>query len=131
MAVRVALCLVSLAVAGCLAALEHGARAADRVTGLALIRPKAAQLREGEALVRTARRWSPDTDPQLNLALAYARAGRLRASAARARAVTRAEPRNARAWTVLCLVESRYDSGSAATACARERALAPPVPPAR
>lgn len=131
MAVRALVCVLALAAAAYCVLLEHGARDADRVTGLALVQPTQAQLHTGEALVRTARRWSPDTDPQLNLGLAYARAGRFRAAAARIAQVTREEPRNARAWTVLCLVQRRYDSGSAATACARARALAPPVPPAR
>ena len=47
--------------------------------------------------------------------------------AGNARQSTRAEPRNARAWTLLCTIAKRYDSGLAATACARVRVLAPPL----
>jgi hypothetical protein len=131
MAARVAVLVVALAAAGYLIALEHGARAADRVTGIALAKPDAARLKQAEALVQTARHVSPDTQPTLDLGIAQARARRLRAAAESFAGVTRAEPRNARAWTLLCLTARRYDSGLAATACARERALAPPVPPAR
>src|SRR3954447_2447906 len=131
MAARVAVLVVSLVVAGYLIALEHGARAADRVTGIALVKPDAARLKQAEALVRTARHVSPDMQPTLDLGIAQARAGRLRAAGATFAGVTREEPRNARAWTLLCRPPRRYDSGLAATACARARALAPPVPPAR
>src|SRR4051794_11697130 len=131
MAARIAVALVALAGAAYLVALERGARAADRVTGYALTQPGAARLREAQALVRTARHVSPDTQPAVDLGIAQARAGRLPAAGATLASVTRQEPENARAWTLLCLVAPRYDSGLAATACARERALAPPVPPAR
>jgi Flp pilus assembly protein TadD len=131
MAARIAVLLIALAGAGYLIALERGARAADRVTGVALVTPDAARLRQAQALVRTARHVSPDTQPTLDLGIAQARAGDRRAAGASFAAVTRQEPRNARAWTLLCLIARRYDSDLAATACARERALAPPVPPAR
>src|SRR3954447_7605517 len=127
MAARVAVALIALAGAAYLVALEHGARAADRVTGYAFAKPDAARLRQAQGLVRRARHVSPDTQPTLDLGIALARAGRVRAAGASFASVTRQEPENARAWTLLCLVAPRYDSGLGATACARERVLAPPV----
>jgi Flp pilus assembly protein TadD len=128
MAARLLVLALALAAIGFLAVQERGARAADRLTGLALSRP---DVRQAEALERTARRLSPDTAPSLDLGIVESRAGRYRTAGARFAAVAREEPENVRAWTLLCLVAPRYDSDSAATACARARALAPPVPPAR
>jgi Flp pilus assembly protein TadD len=131
MAARLLVLALALAAIGFLAVQERGARAADRVTAFALTRPDAAAVREAGALERTARRLSPDTAPSLDLGIVESRAGRYATAGARFAAVAREEPENVRAWTLLCLVAPRYDSGSAATACARARALAPPVPPAR
>ena len=64
----------------------------------------------------------------LDYAIAAARIGRFEEAGERIAAVAREEPRNARAWTLLCTVARRYDSDLAVTACARARALAPPVP---
>jgi Flp pilus assembly protein TadD len=123
MAVRLVVLVIALAGAGFLVVQERGARAADRLTGAALTaRPPS------EADERLARKWNPDLQPSLDFAIAQARAGDFPGAGARIVAVTRAEPRNARAWTLLCTVAKRYDSDLAATACARVRDLAPPVP---
>lgn len=131
MATRLVLVVLSLAAIGFLVVQERGARAADEITGLALVKPTAAGLRHAEALEPTARRLTPDTGPELDLGIVEGRAGHFRQAGARFAAVTRKEPENVRAWTLQCLIAPRYDSGLAATACARARALAPPVPPAR
>jgi hypothetical protein len=123
--VRVLVAVLALAAAGFFAVQEYGARAADRVTGAALTGGR--DLAQARADERTARRFNPDTQPALDLAIAEARAGQNRAAGERVAAVTRAEPRNARAWTLLCTIAKRYDSGLAATACARVRVLAPPL----
>ena len=85
-----------------------------------------ARLAAAEQDLRTAQRWNPDTNPALDLAIAEARAERYEQAGARIVAVTRKEPENARACQLLCSVAKRYDSGLAATACARVR---DPVPP--
>ena len=126
MLARVLLALVALAGAGFLVVQEQGARAADRVTGAALSDPDPGRLSAAEQDVRTAQRWNPDTNPALDLAIAEARAQRYAQAGARIVAVTRKEPENARAFQLLCSVAKRYDSGLAATACARVRDLVPP-----
>jgi len=128
MLARVLVAVVAIALAGFLAVQERGARAADRLTGAALSEPDPARLAQAARDERTARQWNPDTQPALDLAIVEARAGRFPQAGARIVAVTREEPRNARAWTLLCTVAKRYDSDLAATACARVRDLAPPVP---
>ena len=128
MAARILILVLALAGAGFLAVQERGARAADRLTGAALIAPDPAALPAAAKLERTARRLNPDTQPALDLAIVEARAGPLRGRRRADRRVTRAEPRNARAWTLLCTVAKRYDSDLAGRACARLRALVPPIP---
>jgi hypothetical protein len=127
MAVRVLIVVLALAAAGFLAVQERGARAADRLTGAALVDPDPAALPAAAALERTATRLNPDLQPLLDLAIAEARAGRYQSAGSRISEVTRREPRNARAWTLLCTVAKRYDSDLAATACARLRVLVPPL----
>jgi Flp pilus assembly protein TadD len=121
--VRILVLVIALMGAGFLVVQERGARAADRLTGAALTGEAPSEADE-----RLASKWNPDTQPMLDFAIAEARAGRYPESGARIVAVTRVEPRNARAWTLLCTVAKRYDSDLAATACARARDLAPPVP---
>jgi Flp pilus assembly protein TadD len=123
MAVRLLVLVIALAGAGFLAVQERGARAAERLTGAALTAEAPS-----EADLRLATTWNPDTQPALDFAIAAARVGRFEQAGAKIVAVTRAEPRNARAWTLLCTIAKRYDSDLAATACARARDLAPPVP---
>jgi predicted O-linked N-acetylglucosamine transferase (SPINDLY family) len=125
--VRVLLVVLALAGAGCLAVQERGARAADALTGAALSAPDAAALATNAQRERTARRLNPDTAPALDLAIVEARLGRNAQAARRILAVTRQEPENARAWTLLCSIARRYDSGLAATACARLREVVPPL----
>ena len=127
MAVRAFLCVLALAGAAVLVVLEHGARAADGVTALTERTATPRELRHGADLVATARHVSPDPQPTLDLGIAQARARHFRAAGALFAQVTHQEPRNARAWQLLCIVARAYDSGLAATACGRERALAPPV----
>ena len=127
MLARVLIAVIALAAAGFLVVQERGARAADRITGAALTTPDPARLAQATADLATATKWNPDSAPKLDLAIAEARAGRFEQAGARIVAVTRDEPRNVRAWQLLCSVAKRYDSDLAATACARERELAPPV----
>jgi predicted dehydrogenase len=127
MLARVLLAVLALAGAGYLAVQERGARAADRITGAALVDPDPARLAAARRDLPVAERWNPSTAPALDLAIVEARAGDYEAAGARILAVTRAEPENARAFQLLCGVAERYDSGLAATACARVRDLAPPV----
>ena len=115
--------MIALVGAGFLVVQERGARAADRLTGAALTAEAPSEADE-----RLAKKWNPDTQPSLDFAIAQARAGDVAGAGARIVAVTRSEPRNARAWTLLCAVAKRYDSDLAAAACARVRDLAPPVP---
>jgi hypothetical protein len=124
---RVLLALIALAAAGFLIVQERSARASDRITGAALTTPDPARLQQAERDLKAATTLNPDTSPYLDLAIAEARAGDLRKAGARIVAVTRREPENVRAWQLLCSVAKRYDSDLAGTACARERALAPPV----
>src|SRR3954447_16957465 len=125
--VRIVLIVVALAAAGWLVMEERSARATDRITRAALATPDPARLRQAERDLKTATRLNPDTTPYLDLAIAEARAGDIRKAGTRLEAVTRKEPENVRAWQLLCSVAPGYDSDLAATACARERALAPPV----
>jgi Flp pilus assembly protein TadD len=131
MAARLLVLVLALAGTGFLAVQERSARAADRITGTALGKPGAAAVREAQALERIARRLSPDTQPTLDLGIVESLAGLYGAAGERFSRVARAEPENVRAWALLCLAAPRYDSGSAVRACARARALAPPVLPAR
>jgi len=124
---RVLIAVIAIAAAGFLIVQERAARATDRITGAALSKPDPARRRAAAADLPTATRWNPDTTPYLDLAIADARAGDFRQAGARIVAVTRMEPDNVRAWQLLCSVAKRYDSDLAATACARERALAPPL----
>jgi hypothetical protein len=124
---RVVIAVLALAAAGFLAVQERAARATDRITGAALAAPDPHRLAAATADLRTATTLNPDATPRLDLAIAEARAGRFAQAGARVLAVTRDEPENVRAWQLLCGVAKRYDSDLAATACARERALAPPV----
>jgi hypothetical protein len=127
MIARILVAALALALAGFLVVQERGARAADRITGAALADPNPQRLADATADLPTAERWNPDTTPALDLAIAEARAGRYEQAGARIVAVTEHEPDNARAFQLLCSVAKRYDSGLAATACARVRVLAPPV----
>jgi Flp pilus assembly protein TadD len=124
---RVLIAVIAVAAAGFLVVQERSSRAADRITGAALAKPDARRLEQARADLPTATKWNPDTAPSLDLAIAEARAGEFERAGARIVAVTRTEPENVRAWQLLCSVAKRYDSDLAATACARERALAPPV----
>ena len=124
---RVLIAVIAIAAAGFLIVQERAARATDRITGAALSKPDPARLRAATADLPKATKWNPDTAPYLDLAIADARAGDFRQAGGRIVAVTRKEPENARAWQLLCSVAKRYDSDLAATACARERALAPPL----
>src|SRR5688500_9283205 len=92
--VRLLVALLALAAAGFFVVQERGARAADRLTGAALREPDPARLPAAQADERTARRWNPDTQPALDLAIAEARAGRFEAAGTRIVEVTGAEPRN-------------------------------------
>ena len=123
MVARLVVLVIALAGAGFLVVQERGARAADRLTGAALTAEAPSAADE-----RLATKWNPDTQPALDFAIAAARIGQFDQAGAKIVAVTRAEPRNARAWTLLCTVAKRYDSDLAATACARARDLAPPLP---
>jgi hypothetical protein len=127
MLARVLIAVVALAAAGFLVVEERGARATDRITGAALITPDPGRLARATTDLATATKWNPDSTPKLDLAIAEARAGRFEQAGTRIVAVTKEEPRNARAWQLLCSVAKRYDSDLAATACARERDLAPPL----
>jgi Flp pilus assembly protein TadD len=127
MLARVLVAVLALAAAGFLVVQERGARATDRITGAALSAPNPARLEAATEDLATATKWNPDSTPKLDLAIAEARAGNFKQAGTRIVAVTRAEPRNVRAWQLLCSVAKRYDSDLAATACARERDLAPPV----
>jgi Flp pilus assembly protein CpaB len=127
MVARVVVAVVALAAAGLLAVQERAARATDRITATALADPDPQRLAAARADLPTARRWNPDTIPAQDLAVAEARAGHYEQAGERLLAVTRQEPENARAFDLLCSIAKRYDSDLAGTACARLRALAPPV----
>ncbi len=131
---RAVLIVLSLAAAGFLAVQERGARAAAAIERTALAptgTPAPPQVEAARARLKTAQRWNPDTDPAVNLGVLEVRARQFRTAAATFATVTRREPENAQAWSLLSFAAAGYDSGLAATARARARALEPPVPAAR
>jgi Flp pilus assembly protein TadD len=131
---RIAIVVLSLAAAGFLVVAERSARAGADIQHTALSAsgtPSPQEIAAARSELATATRWTPDTDPIINLGVVYARAGQARPAGARFAAVTRKEPENAQAWSLLAFAADRYDSDLAATARARARALEPPVPRAR
>jgi hypothetical protein len=82
-------------------------------------------------LLDTAGTLNPDQDVALLRSQAQTRAGRNAAAVRTAQAVTRAEPLNIDAWTVLAFAAQPIDPAEARLARARQASLAPPVPPAR
>jgi hypothetical protein len=133
MVVRALICVLSLAAAAFLVVEERGARAAADIQRSALASgvPKPGQVAAARARLGDAERWNPDTDPRVDVGVLEVRAKHWRAAGAEFAAVTRREPENAQAWALLSFAAARYDSGLAARARARERALEPPVPRAR
>jgi hypothetical protein len=132
--VRVVLVIASLAAAAFLVVQERGARAAAEIGTAALAAngvPGGHQVAATRSKLATAERWNPDTTPRVDLGVLEVRARQYRAAGADFAAITREEPANAQAWALLALATQRYDSGLAAKARARARALEPPVPPAR
>jgi hypothetical protein len=73
---------------------------------------------------------NPDQDIALLRSQAQSRGGHDRAAVLTALGVTRAEPLNIDAWTVLAFAAQSVDPAQARLARARQRRLAPPVPPA-
>jgi Tfp pilus assembly protein PilF len=132
--VRVVLVVLSLAAAAFLVVQERGARAAADIATTALAPsgvPSGAQVTATRAKLAAAERWSPDTTPRVDVGVLEVRAKQYRAAGADFAVVARQEPENAQAWALLAFAAQRYDSGLAARARARVRALEPPVPPAR
>jgi hypothetical protein len=131
---RVVVIVLALAAAGFLAVQERGARAAAAIQRVALSGtsdPTPQQVATAREQVMAATRWNPDTEPLANLGVIEARAGDFRAGGATLRSVTRKEPENGQAWSLLAFAAKRYDSELEATARARVRELMPPVPRAR
>jgi len=79
------------------------------------------------SLLNTAGTLNPDRNIELLRAQALTRAGRSAAGIAAARSVTRAEPQNVDAWTVLAFAAGRADPALATAALAQRQKLAPPV----
>jgi hypothetical protein len=132
--VRVVLVVLSLAAAAFLVVQERGARAGADIGTTALAPtgvPSSAQVAGTRAKLAAAERWNPDTTPRVDVGVLEVRARQYRAAGADFAAVARREPENAQAWALLAFAAQRYDSGLAAKARARARALEPPVPPAR
>ena len=131
---RVVIVVLALAAAGYLAVQERAARAGADIQKVALSGerdPTRQELAKAREQVKVATRANPDTEPIVNLGVVEARAGDFRAAGATLASVTAREPENAQAWSLLAFAARRYDSGLAATARARARALMPPVPRAR
>jgi Flp pilus assembly protein TadD len=131
---RIAIVVLSLAAAGFLVVQERAARAGADISRIALSAkgtPTPPEIAKANSELKTATRANPDTDPLINLGVIYARAGQAKPAGAQFAAVTRKEPENAQAWSLLAFAADRYDSDLAATARARVRALEPPVPRAR
>jgi hypothetical protein len=82
------------------------------------------------SLLDTAGTLNPDRDIALLRSQAQTRAGRDAAAVRTARAVTRAEPLNIDAWTVLAFAAQPIDPAQARLARAHQASLAPPVPSA-
>jgi len=133
MAIRTVICVLALAAAAFLVVEERGARAAADIQHSALASgvPKPGQVAAARGQLKAAERWNPDTDPRVDIGVLEVRAGHFRAAGAEFAAVTRREPENAQAWALLSFAAARYDSGLAARARDRARALEPPVPRAR
>jgi hypothetical protein len=81
-------------------------------------------------LLEVAGTLNPDRDIALLRSQAQTRAGRDAAAVRTAQGVTRAEPLNIDAWTVLAFAAQPIDPAQARLARARQARLAPPVPPA-
>ncbi len=81
-------------------------------------------------LLDTAGTLNPDRDIALLRSQAQTRAGRNVAAVRTARGVTRAEPLNINAWTVLAFAAQPVDPTEARLARAHQHSLAPPVPSA-
>jgi Tfp pilus assembly protein PilF len=132
--VRVVLVIASLAAAAFLVVQERGARAAAAIENIALAPtgvPPARQVAATRAKLAAAERWNPDTTPRVDIGVLEIRARQYRAAGADLSAAVRQEPENANAWALLAFAAQHYDSGLAARARARDRALEPPVPSAR
>jgi predicted Zn-dependent protease len=131
---RIAIVALSLVAAGFFVVVERSARAGADIQRTALSAsgtPTPQDIAAARDTLAAAPRWTPDPDPVLNLGVIYARAGQARPAGAQFAAVTRKEPENAQAWSLLAFAADRYDPDLAATARARARALEPPVPRAR
>lgn len=125
MLTRAVLALTALAAAAWLATAYPGARdeaEADEIRGDRL---SPAQIERAIELLEGARRARPDGAVLPRLAGMHLSAGRRERAAAMVRPLTRSEPENVTAWTILALTES--DPRAARRADARRRALAPPV----
>ena len=81
-------------------------------------------------LLDTAGTLNPDRDIALLRSQALTRAGRGAAAVRTAQSVTRAEPLNIDAWTVLAFAAQPIDPAQARLARAHQASLAPPVPAA-
>lgn len=128
------LLLVALAVpaGGWLLVQERAARAEGRLAVLAFqtrgeLTPE--QVRRGEALLRADRRLNPDRRPDLYEAVLLGRQGRAAEAVAVLRGSVRSEPESLEAWALLARAAAEVNPRVAATARARARVLAPPVPP--
>src|SRR3954468_22352467 len=101
---RVAMIVLSLAAVAFLVVQERGARAAADLQKVALSGtrdPTPPQVAEARAHVKTATRWNPDTEPLVNLGIIEVRGGDARHGGAALLAVTRNEPENGQAWSLL------------------------------
>jgi hypothetical protein len=127
---RAVLLLVALAAAGWLASSYPGARdeaRADEIRPGPDGRLTPARIAEAIRLLQGARDARPDSTLTPRLAGMHLSAGRPETAAELVRPLTRREPENIAAWTVLALALAGTDPRGAQAAEARRRALAPPV----
>jgi hypothetical protein len=87
------------------------------------------RLDRAERLLRRAARHTPSAEPELKLARALVFGSQDRRAAAVLEPVTRREPENYDAWTLLAIALERSDPAASRRARARARELSPPVPP--
>ena len=121
MLARVLLAVVALAAGAWLVVQERAARAEERLIEVAFESDGTPP--DSTALLDRARRWNPDTRPDLFEGVILARQGKRPQAIAKLQAVTRAEPANLEAWGLLR--SAGEGTPVADEAAARARALSP------
>jgi predicted Zn-dependent protease len=134
LAVRAALVVLAAAVIAWMATQLTAVSAQERLNEIAFRAtgdPTVEELTEADELVEKAERFNADRTPSLTRNVIYLRSGAVGPALRGFEAITREEPENVAAWTLLARAADRQqDEALAARARARQAELAPPVPAA-